>query len=496
MTNLATNLHDAAHQYPDRPAIRLDETVLSYAELNNLAARVAGRLREQDTQPGDRVGLMVPNVPAFAVLYYGILYAGCAVVPMNPLLKQREIEHYLRDSGATTMFAWHASADEAAAAAKAVGSTVFEVTDGVLAEIAGWPVATEVANQGDDDTAVVLYTSGTTGTPKGAQLTHANMRANASVSASTLFDVSSADVIMGCLPLFHAFGQTCGLNTAVYAGASLTLVPRFDPATALKVIERDAVTVFEGVPTMYVAMLQAGSTVADTSTLRLCVSGGAALPAEILAEFKKEFGAAILEGYGLSETSPVASFNRADAAKAGSIGLPIEGVEMRIVGDGDTEVAQGEVGEIVIRGHNVMRGYWKRPDATAEALRGGWFHTGDVGRRDEDGFFFIVDRMKELVIRGGFNIYPREIEEVLYEHPSVFEVAVIGVPHASLGEEVAAAVALKAGEQATPEELRTFVKDRVAAYKYPRHVWIVDALPKGATGKILKREIEIPEGLA
>jgi long-chain acyl-CoA synthetase len=282
------------------------------------------------------------------------------------------------------------------------------------------------------------------------------------------------------------------MNTAVLAGACLTLVPRFDPAAALKVIERDRVTVFEGVPTMYVAMLDAGAGVADTSTLRLCVSGGAALPLEVLRAFNETFGAEILEGYGLSETSPVASFNLRGNARAGSIGLPIEGVEMRVVDGEDRDVPTGEVGEIVIRGHNVMKGYWKRPDATAEAIRDGWFHTGDMARTDADGFFYIVDRKKDLIIRGGFNVYPREIEEVFYEHPAVLEAAVVGLPHPRHGEEVGAAVALKPGASATPEELREFVKERVAAYKYPRNVWLVEALPKGPTGKIVKREIVVP----
>jgi long-chain acyl-CoA synthetase len=260
------------------------------------------------------------------------------------------------------------------------------------------------------------------------------------------------------------------------------------------VIERDRVTVFEGVPTMYVALLGED---ADTSSLRLCVSGGAALPVEVLHGFEKAFGAVILEGYGLSETSPVATFNRRDRRKPGSIGLPVEGVELRLVSAGDDAVPAppGEVGEIAIRGHNVMKGYWKRPDATAAAIRGGWFHTGDLARADEDGFYYIVDRKKELIIRGGYNVYPREIEEVLYEHPAVLEAAVIGVPHAALGEEVAAAVTLRPGRQATPDELRDWVKQRVAAYKYPRHVWLADALPKGATGKILKREIVLPAHL-
>ena len=495
MTNLATNLKDAAGQFPDRTALRLDDTVITYAAFDDLTARVAGWLRERGIEPGDRIGIMLPNVPAFAVLYYGVLRAGATVVPMNPLLKSREVRHYLGDSGAKIVFAWDTAAGEAAAGATESGAVAMTVTADTLGEVASWPRSPEVTTRADDDTAVILYTSGTTGTPKGAQLTHANMRANAAVTASTLFDVTHDDVIMGCLPLFHAFGQTCALNVAVLAGAGLTLVARFDPAGALKVIERDKVSVFVGVPTMYVAMLQAGHGVADTSSLRLCVSGGAALPVEVLSGFTEEFGAGILEGYGLSETSPVASFNRADNRKPGSIGFPIDGVAMRVVDVHGADVPRGESGEIVIRGHNVMRGYWNKPDETSSAIRDGWFHSGDIGRQDEDGFFFIVDRKKDMIIRGGFNVYPREIEEVLYEHPGVLEAAVIGVPHPTHGEEVAAAVVLKPGAEASTEELRDYVKARVAPYKYPRHVWLLEALPKGPTGKILKREIQPPDGV-
>jgi long-chain acyl-CoA synthetase len=303
-------------------------------------------------------------------------------------------------------------------------------------------------------------------------------------------------VVLGCLPLFHVFGLTCGLNTSVAVGATLTLIPRFDPRKAIEVIERDKVTVFEGVPTMYSALLGVASEfpASMTETLRACASGGASLPVQVLTDFDKAFGATILEGYGLSETSPVASFNHPHRErKPGSIGTPIEGVQMRVVDLAGNEVAQGEPGEIQIRGHNVMKGYWNLPDATAAAVSAdGWFSTGDIGKVDTDGYFYIVDRKKDLIIRGGFNIYPREIEEVLYEHPAVAEAAVIGLPHDSLGEEVGAAVALKEDAKADPAELREFVKERVAAYKYPRHVWLVDALPKGPTGKILRRDIIVP----
>src|SRR6266851_3240600 len=303
------------------------------------------------------------------------------------------------------------------------------------------------------------------------------------------------DVIMGCLPLFHVFGLTCGLNASVASAGTLTLLPRFDPAKALEIIARDAVTIFEGVPTMYAAMLHLPQVdPALAATLRVCVSGGASMPVEILRGFEEKFGCIILEGYGLSETSPVASFNHPDKVrKPGSIGTPIEGVQMRLVDDAGQTVPDGEIGEIAIRGHNVMKGYWNKPEATAEAITDGWFRTGDMARVDEDGYYYIVDRKKDLIIRGGYNVYPREIEEVLHEHPAVAELAVIGMPHPELGEEVGAAVALKPGASATPEELRAFARDRVAAYKYPRRVWLVDALPKGPTGKILRREVQPPE---
>ncbi len=494
MTNLALDLREAAQMYPGRPAVRLDDTTVSYALLDELSARVAGWLRARGVEPGDPVGVMLPNVPQFPVFYYGVLRAGGAVVPMNPLLKSREVAHYLGDSGARLVLAWEAAADEARAGAEAAGAAAVIIDGAALGTVSEWPLAAEVARRAEDDTAVILYTSGTTGTPKGAELTHATMRRNASVTATTLLSLGPDDVVMGCLPLFHSFGQTCGLNAAVLSGACLTLMARFSAAEALRVVARDRVTVFEGVPTMYIGMLHEAAGAPDTPTLRLCVSGGAALPAEVLHGFEKAFGTVILEGYGLSETSPVATFNRRGHRKPGSIGVPIEGVELRLVGEDGQQVPAGEVGEIAIRGHNVMKGYRGRPEATAAAISGGWFRTGDLARADEDGFYYIVDRKKDMIIRGGYNVYPREIEEVLYEHPAVLEAAVIGAPHPSLGEEVAAAVVLRPDAAATPGELRDWVKQRVAAYKYPRHVWLADALPKGPTGKILKREITVPAG--
>jgi long-chain acyl-CoA synthetase len=389
-------------------------------------------------------------------------------------------------------------AEEASKAAETVGIECISVSpDDFTDLLAAHEPATDVADREPDDTVVLLYTSGTTGQPKGAELTHANLAGNARTTAETLLENSTDDVIMGCLPLFHVFGLTCGLNTAVLRGSTLTLIPRFDGAKALSVIERDKVTIFEGVPTMFSAMLHSpDAEKADVSSLRLCVSGGSAMPVEVMRSFEEKFGCIILEGYGLSETSPVASFNHPHAErKPGSIGTPIAGVEMRLVDDDGKDVPAGEVGEIAIRGENVMTGYWQRPEETAKAIPDGWFRTGDLARQDEDRYFFIVDRKKEMIIRGGYNVYPREIEEALYEHPAVAEAACIGIAHPELGEEVAAAVALKPGASAEVDELRDFVKERVAAYKYPRHLWLVDTLPKGPTGKILRRSVEVPESV-
>jgi long-chain acyl-CoA synthetase len=496
MANLASNLVEATGMYRGRVAVRLDDLALTYGDLDERAARAAGLLAARGVRPGDRVGLMLPNVVEFPVLYYGVLRAGAVVVPMNPLLKAREVEYYLGDSGASLIFAWHAVAAEAAKGAEAAGAGFVAVEPGAFDRLLDEsPPVTEVSGRADDDTAVILYTSGTTGRPKGAELTHANLSRNAAVTATTLLRLEPDDVVMGCLPLFHSFGQTCGLNAVVGSGASLTLLARFDPGKALEVVERDRVTVFEGVPTMYVAMLNhPGRGAVDVGSLRLCVSGGAALPVEVLRGFEDAFGCVILEGYGLSETSPVASFNHPDQVrKPGSIGTPIQGVEMRLVEGAGDDVPPGEVGEIAIRGHNIMKGYWRRDDATREAIPDGWFRSGDLARQDGDGYFFIVDRKKDLIIRGGYNVYPREVEEVLYEHPAVAEAAVIGMPHPTHGEEVGAAVVLKPGAVATPEELQAFCKERVAAYKYPRHVWLEAALPKTATGKLLRREVAPPE---
>jgi long-chain acyl-CoA synthetase len=493
--NLASIVTESSGRVPDHVAVRLGETELTYAELDERSARLATLLSAHGVEPGDRVGVMLPNVPEFPIAYYGVLRAGAIVVPMNVLLKRREIAFYLSDSGAKLLLAWHGFAEEARAGAEEAGTELIEVEPAAFPALLDQHEPTPgLAETDADETAVILYTSGTTGKPKGAELTHANLHKNADVSCRTTCEISAGDVVLGSLPLFHSFGQTVSMNASLMAGATLTLVPRFDPAEALATMQRDGVTHFYGVPTMYGALLHHPEREDyDTSTLRTCITGGAPMPVEVLHGFEDAFGAIVLEGYGLSETSPVACSNHPDDERLpGSIGTPLEGVEMKVVDENDEEVPQGEVGEIVIRGHNIMKGYWQRPEATEEAMRGGWFHSGDMARVDENGRFFIVDRKKDLIIRGGYNVFPREVEEVLYEHPKIREAAVVGLPHPELGEEVGAAVVTMEGERLLAEEVSEYVKGNLAAYKYPRVVWFLDELPKGPTGKILKREIERP----
>jgi long-chain acyl-CoA synthetase len=502
--NLALILRESAKHNPDHPCIVLDSFKFTYGQVDALSSQVASSLRAAGLKKGDRVGLMLPNVPQFVVAYFGILKAGGIVVPINVLLKGAEVNFYLGDSGSRYLIVWEDFAPEALKGTAALsGITTYVVlkpgsaeapagTKNFMELLTGDPKF-EMESTSPDDTAVILYTSGTTGKPKGAELTHSNLFLNCHF-ISHVFGSTSRDTTLVVLPMFHSFGQSAVMNVAIHVGGTLTLVPRFDAEKVLEVIQRDKVTVFPGVPTMFFALLHhPAADKFDLSSLRICASGGAAIPGEVLRAFEEKFKTTILEGYGLSETSPTATFNNSvQERKILSIGKPIFGVELKIFDQDDKELPSGKdnVGEIVIRGHNVMKGYWNKPDANAEAFKGGWFHTGDLGYVDEDGYFFIVDRKKEMIIRGGFNVYPREVEEVVYAHPAVAEAAIIGVPDERMGEEIKAVVALKPGANATEEEIIAFVKERVAAYKYPRTVQFVDTLPKGATGKILKKELK------
>ena len=513
MLNLAVLLEDSARTVPGRDAVVHGTTRLTYADLDAKASQVAGALAARGIGRGDRVALSCPNLPYVPVVYYGILKAGATVVPLNILLTEREIAYHLADSAARAYFCFEGTPELPMGQA---GRAAFDQTGTceyfvlltanpkatspgphteTLAEFTHrQPTAITSAPASETDTAVILYTSGTTGQPKGAELTHSNMVHNA-LLASRLFGLHPHDVHLTVLPLFHSFGQTVQMNAGFATGATIVLRPRFEAAAALEVMQAEQVTFFAGVPTMYHALLNCPPGRYDipaiAARLRIAVSGGAALPAEVLRRFEERFGVPILEGYGLSETSPIATFNRVDRPRRpGSIGLPAWGVEVKIVCDDGSEAKNGEAGEIVIRGHNVMKGYFRRPEATAAAIDAqGWFRTGDIGIRDAGGYLYVVDRKKDMIIRGGFNVYPRELEEVLLTHPEVSLAAVVGVPHPSHGEEVKAFVVRTPGAAVTEAGLVAWCRENMAAYKYPRIVEFRDSLPMTATGKILKREL-------
>ncbi len=497
--NLGLILRTSAFETPEAIVMRAGERAISYAELDRAARGVATSLRQRGIGPGDKVALLVPNVPEFTIAYFGILYAGAAVVPINVLAAAPEVSYFLQDSEARLLIVHPLFEEIGRAGAAPLSISVVlatsEVGPDTLGEFATADPVDQLHPTSPQDTAVVLYTSGTTGKPKGAELTHSNLFLNCAVVVPRLLPATdSAHRALATLPLFHSFGQTVIQNGMIAQGGSYTLLPRFDPEQAFQLIERDRLTLFAGVPTMYFALLHhRGDRAYDVSSLRGCMTGGAPMPVEVLYAFEEKFNVEILEGFGLSETSPVSSFNvLSKPRKPGSIGYPVWGVEMCIVSEADQALPDGEHGEICIRGHNVMKGYLGRPEANKEALRGGWFHSGDIGYRDAGGCYWIVDRKKDMILRGGFNVYPREVEEVLYQHEAIIEAAVIGVPHESLGEEVKAVVALKPDAKVTAEELQGFCKDRLAAYKYPRLIEFRETLPKGPTGKILKRELREP----
>jgi long-chain acyl-CoA synthetase len=515
--NLATLLENSAEKFPEREAIVLGDTRLTYAQVDGAANMVANLLVSRGIQPGDKVALSCANLPYFTIVYYGILKAGATVVPLNVLLKAREVAYHLDDADAKAYFCFEGTAElpigrEGYAGFQqaegcesflmitvdAAAASPIEGTETMGAAMASQPPTFETVGTDEDDTAVILYTSGTTGQPKGAELRHRNMRDNA-LAGADLFGASAErpDTYLCVLPLFHSFGQTVIQNGAFAFGGSVVMLPRFDARAALAVMGKENVTFFAGVPTMYWGLLGALDESVDVDrlagNLRVAAAGGSALPVEVHKDFERRFGVTILEGYGLSETSPVASFSPyGQPARPGSIGVPMPGVEMKLLQTGSwEEVPDGpdEIGEIAIKGHNIMKGYYNRPEATDEVIRDGWFRSGDLGRRDEDGWYYIVDRSKDMIIRGGYNVYPREIEEVLMTHPDVSLAAVVGVPHESHGEEIKAYVILNPGATVTSDELVEWGKQEMASYKYPRLVSIVDSLPMTATGKILKREL-------
>ncbi len=512
MINLASILEDNLRERPDKTAVVFGPVRLSFRQIDAMACQVANGLRKIGVKKGDKVALTCPNLPYFPAIWFGILKVGAVMVPLSVLLRPREIVYHLTDSESVAYICFEGTPElpmgqGGMTALKEVpsckhfyviptapgGPSPFEGVPTLADLMANQPPTADTEQMEPNDTALIIYTSGTTGRPKGAELTHSNLLMNC-VIAARLFESVENDVSLGVLPLFHSFGISI-LDSNFLQGGTLVLITRFDAGVVLKTFQDEGVTIFAGVPTMYWDLLNYADAdkfdlkkIADT--LRLGISGGAALPVEVLRQFEEKYGIKILEGYGLSETSPTASFNRADRPrKVGSIGLPIWGVEMKILDDDMKDVPVGKPGEVCIRGHNVMKGYYNKPEANAEAFRGGWFHSGDIGTMDEDGYFYIVDRKKDMVIRGGFNVYPREVEEVLMMHPDISLAAVIGIPHAEYGEEVKAYIVPKAGKTPDPAEIIKWAKQEMAAYKYPRMVEVVDSLPLGPSGKILKLEL-------
>lgn len=533
--SLGASFLGAAQHYAQQPAVIFEGHTISYGDLARQSEGFALALRLRGLQPRERVALLLPNFPHFLPAYFGALRAGAVAIPMNPTYRPPEIQHIFSDAGVSAAVVWSeilpavqqapgaqsqlrlivsvtlptgegtsaATADGASTIGSAsteqpAAHVTFEQFLGEAAMAAAQgkvpPPATEPE---EDETAVILYTSGTTGKPKGAMLTHQNLLSNAQAIIQ-LAELQPSDVLLSILPLFHSFGSTVCMVAPLLAGARIVLVPKFDPRRLLGMIQQHHVTLLAGVPSMYALLLRTPVAAQDISSLRLCVSGGAALPGEVLRAFKDKFGIPLIEGYGLTETSPVATFNPPKGVqKAGSIGIPLPGVEVQVHDTLGNRLPPGEIGEIVVRGPNVMKGYYHLPQATAETIRNGWLYTGDLGYQDEDGYFFLVDRAKDLIIKGGLNVYPRELEEVLLTHPKIAEAAVVGVGDQTKGESIKACITPREGVTLTKDEVIDFMRERVAPYKVPNLVEFYPlpaGLPKNATGKTLKTELRQARG--
>jgi long-chain acyl-CoA synthetase len=495
--NLATLLMNTAGRRPNHLAFRFQEQAVTYAELSHRVDSLAAGLSAAGVKPGDVCVLMMPNSINWVTIYFALAKLGSIVLPVNFLYRAAELQHIFRDSGARAFIGHAAYLEEARGVMNELPEIDIRVADGEpasgftsLAALFVDHTAFPAYAAHDDEPLAMIYTSGTTGLPKGAILTHKNLTSNA-MTVADMRHTEPADVVLGVLPFFHIYGQTSVLNASIYLGLTVRLWVHFEAGEVFQAIEEERSSILIAVPTVFNRLAEVAAVKPPKrSSLRFCVSGGASLPVDVLSRFESLFQTTIYEGYGLTECSPVCVENPyGRPTRPGSIGVPIPGFEARVVDEMDRDVERGEVGELIVRGPGVMKGYLHQPEATEEVLRGGWLHTGDLARQDEEGYIYIVERKKDMVIRGGYNVYPREVEEILYSHPAVSEAAVLGVPHPDLGEEVAAIVVLRQGANATPEEIRAFVKGKVAPYKYPRLVKLVKELPKSATGKILKREI-------
>ncbi|WP_298487689.1 long-chain fatty acid--CoA ligase [uncultured Maribacter sp.] len=512
MLNVSVILEDSAKRHSSKEAFINNDFHLSFLDLNNAANKIANGLKRVGIKKGDKVALSCINTPQFPMVYFGILKAGAIVVPLSILLKREEVAYHLTDSDAKLYFCFEGvpglpMLEEGYAGFKAApdcehfykisakenkdSSKDLNTLNSLMKKESS---VFETVETISNDTAVIIYTSGTTGKPKGAELTHSNLLLNAILSAD-IANTQPEDTLLIVLPLFHIFAMTLLMNSGIYRGAKSILLPRFDPETTLKMMEKHKVSIFAGVPTMYWGLLNHKdknlNINAIANNLKICISGGAALPVKVLENFETKYKVKILEGFGMSEGSPVVTFNhKENIRKPGSVGTAAWGIDVKVVDDNGNELPVGEKGELVYKGHNVMKGYYKRPEVNAKVLKNGWLHSGDVAIKDEDGFFFIVDRTKDMIIRGGLNVYPREIEETMMQHESISMVAVIGIKHEKFGEEIQACVVLKEGKTITENELIDWTKKRIAAYKYPRVIKFMDSLPTSATGKILKKELK------
>ncbi len=494
--NVAQVLERSAFHFPDRPALAFKDRRWTYRELDRDASALASGLRGLGLKPGERIGLHVPNWPEFVLTYYAAQKIGVVPLSLNVTYKADEIAYICRDGEVAAVVTADPVAGNLPPRAELPSVrhviSVGAAREGLIAfaTLAGDP-SLRAMDLDREEMAAILYTSATTGRPKGVMLTHANVVSNVYATSHHL-RMTPEDRGLCALPLFHCFGQNFVMNALVSTGSTLVLQERFVPEEFLGAIGRERITLLYAVPTMYILILTGDTSAYDFRSLRLCFSAAAMLPADVERRWHERYGHWIHQGYGLTECSPFASYNHDTLFRPGSVGTPVENVEMRVVDEHGRELPDGELGEILIKGPNVMKGYFRNPEATAQAVRDGWLHSGDIGYRDKDGYYYIADRVKDMINVSGFKVFPREVEEILFRHPAVKEAAVLGMPDPVKGEAVKAFVVLKEGQSVDADALKALCREKIASYKVPEAVEFIPALPKSPTGKVLKKDLRGP----